>query len=354
MLNTVLAVDIGTSSLKAGLITANGEDVFVCRQKYSSADSLYIASKWFHYLEAAMNKINAAIEKISTPVEIIAISISGNGPTLVSEKGLTYRWNDEVSASVMDKLSENGKKSLFIPRILSFKEKFPEEYNESKYLFSGPEYLIYQLIGKAITILPEERYKTAYWTDEALVENGIKKEKMPPYMTVGQKYGKLTEEAAAALTLEPGLPVYGAGPDFIAALIGTGTTKVGVLCDRSGSSEGINFCIDKPIFAEGIRTLPSVVPGLWNISVLIPQSSKYPEDERLEKVAEAINYLKKISKENNIDFPDSMRVTGGQTSNKFFLQKKANKVGLRLIISKCKHAELLGDARVVWQTNETI
>jgi len=354
MLNTVLAVDIGTSSLKAGLIAANGEDVFVCRQKYSSADSRYIGSKWFHYLEAAMRKINDAVDQLSTPIEIIAISISGNGPTLVSDTGLTLKWNEEINPAVQNKLTEEGKKSLFIPRILTFKENFPEEYKKSKYIFSGPEYLVYQLIGKAITILPEERYKTAYWTDETLVQNGIEVEKMPPFMTVGQKYGKLTEEAAAALTLEPGLPVYGAGPDFIAALIGTGTIKPGILCDRSGSSEGLNFCVDKPIFAEGIRTLPSVVPGLWNISVLIPQSSKLPEEERLEKVAEAINYLKKLCKENNIEFPDSMKVTGGQTANKFFLQKKANKVGLRLAISKCKHSELLGDAKVVWQTNESI
>ena len=364
MLNTVLAVDIGTSSLKAGLFTASGEDVFVWRQKYNSHENPNISQKWLETLATALKKIQQAVPRLNlhgeTEINVIALSISGNGPTLVIENSVTYSWNEPLAPRVENalknrQLPESACKSLFLPRILSLKEKFPAEFDSAKYIFSGPEFLIYKLTGSAVTILPEARYTTAYWTTESLTENALPTQKFAPFAAPGQIYGLVTKDMARKLPLlKEGLPVYGAGPDFIAALIGTGTVESGQLCDRSGSSEGINFCVNKPIFAPGIRTLPSVKPGLWNISVLIPDSSKLNDDERLDILENGVNLLRKLAAENQIPFPSEMRVTGGQTNDKAFLQKKANRLHLKLIINHCKHSELLGDAKIVWQNYENL
>lgn len=345
MIETVLCVDIGTTSLKAGLISASGEVVSFSKYTFLDYDNRMIAHKWLGALSQCVSKIKKNLK--SQDVKIKAISISGNGPTIVSKSGMTLRWNEDY---VVNKNITGP--SLFLPRIIAFKELFPKEYNRSNYLFSGPEYLIYELTNRAVTVLPEKRYINAYWTDESLEKAGIDSKKMPEYVEIGQLIGNLTDEAEKILKFETlcdgNIPVFSCGPDFIAALVGTGTLSPGKICDRSGSSEGFNFCIDKAIPCEGLRLLPSVISGLWNISALLTMSSKLSEKQRLTKVTECVNKLRKFADDNGFDFPDSMTVTGGQTMNKNWMKKKAETLGMTLKVCKCSNSELIGNACAAW------
>ena len=345
MIETVLCVDIGTTSLKAGLITADGEVVSFSKYNYVDYNNRMIAHKWLNALIQCVTKIKRHID--SSLICIKAVSISGNGPTVVSKSGMTLRWNEEYS---IDK-NLTGK-SLFLPKILGFKNLFSKEFERSEFIFSGPEFLIYELTGKAVTVLPEKRYESAYWTQQQLEKLGIQANKMPPYCEVGQIIGNLTDEAIKLLRISDlilnSVPVFSCGPDFIAALIGTGTLSCGSICDRSGSSEGFNFCIDKPISGENLRFLPSVIPGLWNISALLTISSKLSEKQRLEKVCNCVNMLKNYAIKNGLEFPKSMTVTGGQTRNKSWMRKKAEALNMNLLVCDCSDSELLGDACVAW------
>ena len=348
----LLALDIGTSSLKAGLITKDGQVLSMTSVAYSAPENRFVAEGWIWALKAAVDKM--------MPVEgaqIKALAISGNGPTLVSESGLTLRWNEYPAARLnIDETSPDQAHefahSIFLPRILLFRDLIGDEYEATSHLFSGPEYLIWQLTGNAVTILPQARYEKAYWNAEVLEGFGIMTGKMPAFVELGHNCGKLLTNAQEFLGL-PDIPVIGVGPDFIAALIGTGTTEPGRICDRAGSSEGINMCVDKEIRAEGIRTLPGVKEGLWNISVLIPDSASLPEDLRLQKVLDAIHLLKKLASENGIDFPKEITTTGGQAKDQAYFEKKKAALaeeGLDLVIGTCVDAELEGDAKVGWET----
>jgi sugar (pentulose or hexulose) kinase len=68
---------------------------------------------------------------------------------------------------------------------------------------------------------------------------------MPPFVEVGYCCGLLLPEQSEILGLPKNLPVYCGGPDFVMAIIGSGTNSVGDIVDRCGTSEGINICIDK-------------------------------------------------------------------------------------------------------------
>jgi len=344
MIDTVLCVDIGTTSLKAGLITASGEVVAVSSYKFLSQKNRFIAERWFDGLKIAFEKLST---KFYGDVQICALSISGNGPTVVLDGGLTSLWNEPIAIS-----RERTAPSLFMPNILFLKENFPQEFAKSRFIFSGPEYLIYELTGNAITILPESRFEPAYWNQKSLAAEEILSSKMPPFKTIGECFGFITDECMHTLGFDKfsqkNLPVFGAGPDFVAALIGTGTLQSGRICDRSGSSEGFNFCVPSFVQAEGIRTLPSVIPELWNASVLIPKSSKIPEDERLELIKKSVGRLKELAAKNGFDFPEKITVTGGQTRNSAYMKKKAKILGVKLAVCKCSDSELLGDACAAW------
>lgn len=328
MKEVILSADIGTTSLKAGFITAIGEVVSVLTIPFIKNHADEIAAEWI----TAFENVKTKLTNENPDYKIKGIAVSGNGPTLVSENGITLPWN-KTGAEKLD-IS-----SIFIPRIKLFQREYAQEFEKSQLLFSGPEYFIWKLTGTAATILPEERYLKAYWTNEDLQKYNLPVEKMPEFVELGHNFGKTKDN----------IPVIGIGPDFIAGLIGTDTIEAGRLCDRCGSSEGFNFCVDKEIYAEGMRTLPSVKKGLWNISVLIPESGKLNENIRLEKVKQAIEKLRTLANENGIAFPTKMTVTGGQAKNTVYLQKKAEVLQMELISKNCPDAELLGDAKIGWE-----
>ena len=384
MSKTILCADIGTSSLKTALIDETGAVLAYSRQTFLFRYTNHAAEEWLTALRNAATQLFATQSTSFTSID--AICVSGNGPTLVADTGETLSWSVPV---------EQTGTSLFIPRILAFKKRFRMAWAYSKHIFSGPEYLIWQLTGNCVTILPEKRFESAYWNHDALLQYGLTEEeasRFPPFVAPCSEAGCLTPQIAALFsaaipTITTKVPVYCGAPDFIAALVGTNTLHSGALCDRAGSSEGINLCTDSPVTGENIRTLPSVMPGLWNASFLIPDSGtrfaafkqkverergkklSYSEfvtelvsseitsttddtvkqgkalmEEIAQEVQKGVQTLSVVATGPGVPAPHRMVVTGGQAANDSWNQLKADLLGIRVELSSCADAELLGDA----------
>lgn len=346
MTDCVLSVDIGTTSLKAGFISATGEVVAFSRQSIPFFEGRFVALRWMNSLKKAIRKM---LRKCgASNVCIKAIVVSGNGPTIVSSSGRTLRWNENINYSLLGISKRQYESSLFLPRIMSFKTCFQSDYSKADFLFSGPEFLIYELCNAAVTILPEQRFAPAYWDKSCLGVCGIVSDKLPDFVAPGTICGNLYPHIAEKLNLQKNIPVVAGAPDFVVGLIGTNTLEAGKLCDRCGSSEGFNLCTDKPLVANDIRSLPSVIPGLWNASVLIPDSTSLDEDERLEECKNAVATLKKIAEDNKVTFPQKMIATGGQTKSEEYMCKKTVAIGMPISLCQTSDAELLGDACLGW------
>ena len=428
---TIFCADIGTSSLKAALIDKNGAVFAFSQQTFDTSveRTKLVSQQWLSALCAAANDFG---EKIKT---VKGICISGNGPTIVSDDGTTLLWNDAVTqdhngaspdttgksatqaALTQPEKSETKKsssttaenateasckktKSLFIPRLLAFRQKFPLQWNNATFIFSGPEYLMYLLTGKAVTILPEQRFEAAYWNNAELSRMGFapaEQKKLPPFVAPAFNLGKTTKKITAQLNLTSPVPVFCGAPDFVAALIGTNTLKPGKICDRAGSSEGINFCTEHILDHPKIRMLPSVISGLWNASVLFPDSgrlfSEYKnkiENERkksisyknlveeclADKTSEGYKIMQSLAEKTKDAFeildgalrcyaahsatitaddktsqdigathiPSSITITGGQAKSEQWVQMKADICCKNFELCSIADSELLGDA----------
>ena len=409
-----LCADIGTTSLKAALVSDKGQVLSFSKIEFTSTDKSKIALEWFEALKESISTLKKnQIESLSENKNLVdsktgtlnidAICISGNGPTIVSEDGTTLLWNAPVDSSLIPdikkilppELSEKFSHSLFLPRILAFKNLYKNQFEKQK-IFSGPEYLIWSLSNSQITILPEDRYEAAYWNDQVLTAiggstaNSSSPEKnestaikslpsMGPFVKPGFNCGTITKEIAFQLKISSSAKVIAGGPDFTVALIGTNTLQQGKLCNRAGSSEGLNWCTAKPVFASGIRTLPSVIPGLWNASILshnsgdrIADSKQAYEKENNVEISfsqyiklcleekdkngaqilqelsdffkEGISKLRTLSKENNIPLRETVMVTGGQAKNPLWLKHKAECSQINLATCEIPDSELIGDA----------
>ena len=345
MKDSVLCVDIGTTSLKAGLISADGEVVFICTKNFTDCYNHFISLEWKNCLKNAVKALHDC--GVCKEFAVNAIVVSGNGPTLVSQEGFTFLWNETIDFSLFNDFCEQAqnelKKSLFLPRIVTFKKLYPQHF-ENKMIFSGPEFLIYELTRKAVTILPEKHFVSAYWTNENLSLCNIDSQKLPPFIEIGEICGNLSESAANFLELPDDLPVVSGGPDFVAALIGTNTLQNGTLCDRCGSSEGFNFASSVFLQDKNVRSLPSVIKDLWNASVLIPESANLSKKERLLEAKKAIDILRSLAEQNQVSFPAKMTATGGQAKDLLLLKEKSVVTGMQIEICQCADAELLGDA----------
>ena len=409
-----LCADIGTTSLKAALVSDKGQVLSFSKIEFTSTDKSKIALEWFEALKESISVLKKnQIESLSENENLVdsktgtlnidAICISGNGPTIVSEDGTTLLWNAPVDSSLIPdikkilppELSEKFSHSLFLPRILAFKNLYKKQFEKQK-IFSGPEYLIWSLSNSQITILPEDRYEAAYWNDQVLTAisgstaNNSSPEKnestainsspsMGPFVKPGFNCGTITKEIASQLKISSSAKVIAGGPDFTVALIGTNTLQQGKLCNRAGSSEGLNWCTAKPVFASGIRTLPSVIPGLWNASILshnsgdrIADSKQAYEKENNVEISfsqyiklcleekdkngaqilqelsdffkDGISKFRTLSKENNIPLRETVMVTGGQAKNPLWLKHKAECSQINLATCEIPDSELIGDA----------
>lgn len=370
MIHTVLCADIGTTSLKAAVIDSTGEVVSFSRQAFSVKDSQYASKAWIPALCDAIAELKKTNSDGIRAVE--AVSISGNGPTVVAESGRTLLWNVPLR-------NASPSESLFIPRLAAFKSLFPDDWKTSAYIYSGPEYLVWRLTGNAVTVLPEERYRSSYWTEESLKKAEIEKEKLPPYIQPTVPVGIIFPDMADLLEVPQGVPVICGGPDFIAAMVGTNSLEEGKLYDCAGSSEGVNLVTAKPLNVPGVLVLPSVIPELWNAAVMFTESGRIFLNYKIimEAIAEkelsysylisqcidnprsdgydvllylaqnvktALGILKSSAAAQALPVAPLMAVTGGQAKNPRWMQMKADIAGIQLSVCLSADAELIGDA----------
>jgi xylulokinase len=389
----ILSVDIGTSSLKAAFIDSapgvNGARLaaFV-REPYPARLSRGASERkrppklpsaeW----EEALSRAAVALSAALPDAQVEALAVSGNGPTLIPvlEDGsalLPLHWFGNT-------VPLPSSRSLFLPHVLWFKEHSPELYAKTALFFSCQEWLAYRLGARPVTALASPDYEPFYWSARECAAFNIDAARFPPFTGVASVIGHLSAAAAALLRLPPGIPIVACGPDFIMALLGSGALSPGLVCDRAGSSEGINVCITREerdaLQEKGrkqsgippIRLLPHAIEGLWNASVVLPESGSIFERWREENGRKNDSYeelLKEL-----IPAPESgaahpvllrivnqvksacdtleaaglpvreMRISGGQAKNERWNTLKAFLSGRALLAPEILDAELAGNA----------
>ncbi len=261
----ILAADLGTSSLKAGIISPDGHLEARVRIPYPDPPGLgrqdFDARQWETALKKALSKLPAA--------KLTAIAFSGNGPTLVpcDARGEPLApadlWLQDRSLRV------DGQDSYYLPKAAWLKKHDHGTWKKTSMLLSCPEWLQYRLTGKAVMVIPHESFRRYVWDSGQLEAYDLNPSLFPETVLMGQSAGNISAEAAVGFGLPEGLPVTAAGSDFMAALLGSGALDKGMVCDRAGTSEGINYCCDGPATDPRLRSLPHVREDMWNVAAIL-------------------------------------------------------------------------------------
>ncbi|MBF9017115.1 MULTISPECIES: FGGY-family carbohydrate kinase [unclassified Oceanispirochaeta] len=397
----ILAVDIGTSSMKGGLITDEGHLFSYHRISFPSdvirGDQSFSTELWSQGFQEIL-------ENIGTD-RITAVAISGNGPTMVaadkSGRPLTsaLMWNRDYSDP------EFQSSSYYLSRINWLRKEDRSAYDKADYFLSCPEILYTQLTGRSVMVIPHREYLPYVWSEDELDRLGFRKDAFPELIDMGVPVAPVSEDAYLKTPLKPGTPVIACGSDFIASLIGSGAVRPGRICDRAGTSEGINYCATAPSGDSRVRELPHALEGFTNIAAIlsstgtlfewyrsltgqeknnyietmkgvdsIPATQDHPfffpsmKGENLwefsnglftmldpsqgkfelgRSVMEAIGFAVRRSLEifEELDLPvKELRISGGQAKSHVWNQMKADITGKTMLIPEIEDAELLGCA----------
>ena len=286
----LLAIDIGTSTFKAGILGYNGERLqsLAFPMTFDSREGSYHTADPAQWLQAFCH----AASQLANLDKVEGIIISGNGPTVVPVTGeVSFKngafmvpadsarlWLDrraqEESNAISAIVGGYVDPSFVLPKVLYIKNREEALYEKTNHIFSSSEFLAYALTGEARTVFPSEGFDRWYWNNETLEAAGLDAEKFPPFIEPGGFIGTVLPEVAQHFGFSRTLPVLAGGPDFFVAILGTGTVDPGQTCDRSGTSEGINACTVERIVDPRLMSYGHPVKPYWNCSGIIATTGK--------------------------------------------------------------------------------
>ncbi len=325
-----LCLDIGTSSLKGAVISSEGKLVSDGRIYYSKE------VVW----QQALSELAG---KLDTSFFIDAVAVSGSGPTFIPLKK-----NNSISAPLLwfekkEKSPVSGK-SLYLPKLMWLKENKPEEYENTEKFLTMDGYFNYLLTGECAAPIFDDRFIPFFWNSEDADKNGIGFDKLPALVHTGEKIGTVTKGAEKQFGIKSGTPVFAGGSDFLMAILGTATLKPGQVCDRAGTSEGINYCCaeEKKTSDPALRVMPHISSGCTNISVRIENSAQLIEHDREQYGQFLCRALQALEAEG---CPvTALRMSGGQAKNPEWNQLRADITGKRVLVPEIEDGELAGCA----------
>ena len=276
----VLAVDIGTQSLKASIVDetlSSIERVKISYQPVTHSNNcveINIEVLWNAFLQAC-RKLN------DTNIECISFSTLCPSLLLMNKKGealtpvilhldrrsqIQSDWIVEnIGLEKFKSISGNPPISggISVTSMLWIKDSLGGKLPEDSVFGHVITYFMKKLTGK-FYIDPSNAsftglYKTmeySDWSDELLVETGITREHLPLLLDSLSVAGKLLKTAADESELTEGLPVVIGANDTTCAVAGAGVDEAGMLLNTSGTVELMVMCSDKPVAGDNhlIRT----------------------------------------------------------------------------------------------------
>lgn len=288
--------DMGTTSVKVGIVTTDGH---VVGRGYSEYPVLFPGPKWVEQSiddmwEGQCRASRQLLQQTGiSPHEIAGIAVSAQRATFVPvdkyEKPLMnfIGWQDKRSVAQCDEIKEIvGARAYYdisglpveptasVSKILWLREHEPDIYERTyKFYATGNMHLRQLGVENPPCDLPGASYVGLLdvdrftWSDELLQKLEIPVEKMPSLVPSCTVVGHLSSEAAEATGLAAGTPLITAGADFPLGGLGVGVTEPGLVSLGIGTGAGILFLIERPLRHPemGMGCLANSVPGTWEM-----------------------------------------------------------------------------------------
>lgn len=278
----VLAIDLGTTETKAGLVTPDGRLLALASAPYAlerTPEGLVEqdAEAWWSAVRESVRKVLAAAPE----APVLAICADGQAPTLVATDATgrqtrpAITWMDVRSVEERRTLAEAtglaGWGLANLAPALWVERHDPGAARRTAWYLETWEWLTLRLTGRAAsTRLPEQ----ATPDSGALRSAGLPPERLAAPIPVGTVVGALREAPAIELGLPAGIPVVGGVNDGHASFLGAGLREPGDAIDTGGTSGGFGVVVDREVDVPGALIGHSAMPDRWVVGGAMAATGK--------------------------------------------------------------------------------
>ena len=272
MTPALLAIDLGTTQAKAGLVGLDGRLIGLARAAYPLATDGATGAveqdpaEWW----AAIRSMTAELLAVAEPVTIRAMAVDGQGPTLVAAAGdgmpigRAMTWLDtRAVAEEADLASATGEAGWvlgILPKALWAQRHSGAVAAGTRWYLASWEWVALRLCGVAAeTSLPGQVHPDL----AAIGRTGLAVDRIPPRVASATVLGPLLAQPANELGLEPGIPVVAGMADAHASFVGAGLLDPGDAIDTGGTSGGFAVYTDRPVGIPGVYEAAAPIAGRW-------------------------------------------------------------------------------------------
>ncbi len=286
MTDVVLGIDLGTTEVKAGLVTLDGRLLGIARAGYGLAVghgpgwAEQDPGAWWSAVVSAVRQLHRIDDAGS--FEIVAIGVDGHGPTLVpvDDRGEATRpaitFLDTRSAAEAAELEAatgiRGWGLGPLPAALWMERHEPSAAAATRWYLATWEWLAFRLTGEAAA--PLVAGQAIPDPERAATATGVRTDRRPRPAVMGDVVGRLTPAAADALGLRAGVPVAGGTNDAFASYLGAGLLEPGDAYDPGGSAGGFGVYWHEPVEVAGAFVTPAPIDGRWSVGAAMAATGR--------------------------------------------------------------------------------
>lgn len=269
----LLAIDLGSTDVKAGLVSLDGRLLGLARAGYAT-DADPATGRAEQDPEAWWGAIGLAVRELTRAgtAEIVGIGLDGHGPSLVAVDAdgrpthPAIIWQDTRSTAEQAELAAatglQGWSLAGLPAALWLERHEPTVAAAACAYLATWDFVALRLTGRATTSLVAGQ---PFPTKDVLDGAGVPGEKVPEAIAAGTVVGGVSAVAAAALGIRAGIPVVAGIVDAFASFHGAGMTRPGDAMDPGGSAGGFGVYWDRPLVVPGSFSTIAPLPGLYSV-----------------------------------------------------------------------------------------
>jgi len=284
----LLGVDVGTTAVKAVLISVDGRTLATANEEYPTH---HLApgcveqdpEDWWHAVVVVIRKVVSAVSAAKDYVA--GIAVSAQAPTLlpVDSRGRPLRnaliWMDRraedearyleqtLGFSTITDITGNRPDPFYVaPKLLWLRRHEPEVFSRTHFFLQITGFINHRLsdeysLDSAHAGLLLLREVGGAWSPELCSACEVEPTRFPPVHAGHTVIGNISAQAADLIGLRPGIPLCAGTVDGAAAALEAGAVDPGIAAEMTGTSTVLIMPAPLNIVEPAFITMPHALPA---------------------------------------------------------------------------------------------
>ena len=291
-----LAIDVGTQSSRAAVLTPDGQVLAITSKPHAMATPRpgWAEQNPADWWDATVRNVRDVVSVTAAQVRVRAVAACGqmHGAVPVARDGAhlataVQLWCDKRAARIATEVDARPDRDALmrlagnVPtpawsgfKMAWMKREQPELYARAWKILTPKDFINLRLTGVAATDHSEASgsflmdVQDCTWSTELIELLDLEARHLPPIHASSEVIGTILPEVARETGVPAGTPVVAGSGDMLALLLGAGVTVPGAACDTSGTASIVSFYARHPVADRRLMNLHAASPHWISFGIL--------------------------------------------------------------------------------------